>query len=346
MTPQFTRKFSIHPVSHSLSPIRLLAAAAGVLLLFSAAAPLAIAQTPTMIVLRAMPQSVKRGDGYRAQPPLTKDDIGEIRLNRKPVPIVSVDPVLKGPHTLQIMVLLDSMQMIGGNGQFDSMRKFFNSMPPNVEIGVGWMLQSHVRVVQPFTTDRKLVSSDTVLRRQTQPEAASSKNDNGNPFSCLRDLAAHWPGGNDPAKLRAVLMFTDGIIRSNAQQQGGDQLNPDVDGASRIMQQYGVIPYPFFYMDFPTLQGRTEGAAFEGQEHFTQLVADTGGYALFEGQFSPSSFDPLLDRFYSDLQNAVVVTVNSPDKPTKQESLDITSKKEGVKIFGPDNVTIGNTLKK
>jgi hypothetical protein len=315
-------------------------------MLLSVAAPLAIAQTPTMIVLHAMPQGVKKGDGYPVQKALTQDEIGEIRLNHKPVPIVSVDPLLRGPHTLQIMVLFDSMQSIGGNGQFDSIKKFFDSMPPNVEIGVGWMLQSKVKVVQTLTTDRKLVDSDTVLKQHKLAEAANPQNANGNIYSCLRDLSAHWPGGNDPTKIRAILMFSDGLISSNAQAQGGDQLNPDVDGASQLMQRYGVLPYPFYYQDNPEPTGHPSGGYLEGQEHYTQLVADTGGYALYEGQFSPGSFDPLLNRLYSELQNAVVVTVNSPDKPTKQESLDVASKRTGYKIFGPDTVTIGNTIKK
>lgn len=343
MTSEFTR-MSSRPSFRTTSAVRLLAAAASALLVFTAIAPDAVAQTSTMIVLRAMPEKVKKGDAFPSQPPLTKDDIGDIKLNRKPVQIVSIEPVLKGPHTLQIMVLLDSWQMLGSKGEFDAIKSFFNSMPPNVEIGVGWMLQSHVVVKQPFTTDRTLVGNALVA--QSRFDAANPKNDNGNPFSCLRDLATHWPGGYDTNKLRAVLMFTDGIIRSNAQAQGSDQLNPDIDGASRILQQYGVTPYPFYYMDYPTIQGRGEGGSLEGQSNFTQLVADTGGDALFEGQFSPGTFDPLLNRLYSDLQSEVIVTISSPDKPTKQETLDVTSKRAGFKIFGPDSVTIGNTVKK
>jgi len=347
MTQHFAHKFSIRPVSISLRPLALLAAAASLLLLFSAAAPTAVAQTPTLIVLHAAPEKVKRGDGYRVQPPLTKDEIGDIKLNRKPVPVVSVEPLLKGPHTVQLMILFDSSQRVGAKGQFDSIKKFIDSMPPNVEIGIGWLLQSHVKLAQTFTTDHKLLESDTLLRQQTMEEAGNSKNINGNPYSCLRDLATHWPGGYDPTKVRAVLVFTDGLITSNAQQQSsGEQVNPDVEGTSHILQQYGVIPYPFFYQDYPLPSGHSQGGNLEGQVNFTDLVANSGGYALFEGQFSPGSFDPLLDRLYSELQSAVVVTVNATDKPTKQDPLDVTSKRAGYKIFGPDNVTVGNITKK
>src|SRR5690349_7041081 len=105
------------------------------------------------------------------------------------------------------------MQMIGGNGQFDSIKKFVNELPPNIEVGLGYMLQSKVIVAQTFTMDRAAVGN--AMKQKTMAEAANPKNDNGNPYSCLRDLAAHWPSP-DPGKLRAVLMFTDGIIRNNA----------------------------------------------------------------------------------------------------------------------------------
>jgi hypothetical protein len=63
-----------------------------------------------MIVLRAMPSKAKRGETFTPLPAITQADIAEIKLGGKVAPIVSVDPVLKGPHVLQIMVLLDSMQ--------------------------------------------------------------------------------------------------------------------------------------------------------------------------------------------------------------------------------------------
>ena len=334
------------PSLRSIRPTRatrLLASAAGALLVFLALAPFAAAQTPTMIVMRAVPAKLKKGETAGTVPPLTQADIAEVKINGKPAAVKSFEPVLKGPHTLQLMVLLDSMQMIGGNGQFDSIKKFMNSMPPNVEIGVGYMLQSKVVVAQDFTTDRTLAGN--ALKQKTREEAASPKNDNGNPYSCLRYLAGHWPQV-DPGKLRAVLMFTDGIERNNNQSQGGDQLNPDVDGASRLFQASSIIPYPFYYLDFPLPDpNRPEGGQLEGQQFFSELTANTGGEPLYEGQFSPGSFDPLLDRLYSTLQSQAIVTVDAPGAPGKSGRLDIKSSREDIKILAPDTVTYGNVLK-
>jgi hypothetical protein len=245
---------------------------------------------------------------------------------------------------LQLMVLLDSEQMLGAvPAQFDSIKTFFHNMPPNIEIGVGWLLQGKVVVTQPFTTDRELAGKALVAK--TRAEAANPKNDNGNPFQCLGYLAAHWPTP-DPGKLRAVLMFTDGIIRSNAQAAGRDQVDPNIVGASMKLQIAGITPYPFFWQD-PIVAdpNRGEGGQLEGQDNFAEMDSTSGGAGLFDGFFAPGSLDPLLNRLYSTLKSEAVLTVTDPDKPGKMSRLDLKSTREDIKLFGPDQVVSGNVLK-
>lgn len=318
---------------------RLLTAAALLAVSFSA-----IAQTPTMIVVRAVPAKLKKGETTSALPPLTQADIKEVKINGKDAVVKGFNPVFKGPHVLQLMIVFDSMQMLGGNGQFDSIKKFVGSLPPNVEVGTGWMLQGKTVIAQAPTMDREAVYKTFI--QKTREQAASPKNDNGNPYQCLRDLAAKWPNA-DPAKLRAVLVFTDGITRGNGQQQGGDQLNPDVDGASQSLQRSGIAPYPFFWLDYPPVDpNRNIGGQLEGQQNFSQLTADTGGEGLWEGQYAPGTFDPLLNKLYSTLESEAVLTVDDPQAPGKFARLDITSARDDIKISGPDGVTSGNVLKK
>jgi hypothetical protein len=250
---------------------------------------------------------------------------------------------MKGPHVLQLMVLLDSMQMLGAGGQFADIKRFFSDLPPNVEIGVGWLHQGRTEVVQPFTTDRELAGKALIAK--TRAEAGDPKNDNGNPYSCLRDLVTRWPTP-DPSKLRAVLMFTDGIIRNNSQQQtSGEQMNPDVAGASQIMQRNGVVPYSFYWLDpIVPADGRSEGGQLEGQQNFADLASETGGAALYEGMFAPGSFTPLLNKLYSTLDSEAVLTVTAPGKPGSFARLDIKSTRDDIKIFAPDGVMAGNIM--
>jgi hypothetical protein len=347
MTPECNNQSTPRQRSGSLRKVRALAAAAcALLLLFSVAPKSAIAQdTPTLLVLRPAPPKTKKGQKSvtLVTKPIEQADVGEIKIGGKPVTISAWTPLLKkSPDQpafgLQLVVLIDSMEQIGINEQFDDMKKLFNALPPNVEIAVGYLLQGKSKITQPFTTDRKLAGDALHIPQ----DVTSPKNDNGSPYQCLKDLAAHWPDP-DPKKLRAVLMFTDGIDRYN-NFQGGDQQNPDVDSAQQSLQRAGIMPFPFYYMDPNVYQGRSMGGQLEGQANFDQLTTGAQGVSLYEGQYSPATFDPLLNRFYAVLNSMAVATINV--KGSGYKTVDVKPASEDVGVIAPDGVTIGNVLPK
>ena len=300
----------------------------------------AVAQTPTAIVLRPGPAAKKGQRSRHSQlvtTPLKKEDIAEIKVGGKPVEITGWTPVMKGDYGLQLVVLMDSMEQIGVNEQFDDMRKLFDHMPDNVEIAVGYLLQGKAKITQGFTKDRKL-AGDALKQPQ---DTTSPKNENGDPYQCLRDLAVHWPQP-DPKKLRAVLVITDGIVRSNSF-QGGDQDDPNVLSAAAAMVRAGIMPFPFFYLDPVIPQGRNEGGQLEGQNNFDVLTSTTEGFSLYEGQYAPGTFDPLLQKFFAVLESMTVATVNVNGSGYKQ--IDIKPASETLGVVAPDGVTIGNVLK-
>jgi hypothetical protein len=317
---------------------RLLAATACAVLLFAATCPVALAQD-TLVVLRPVPAKTKKGEKHVAlvTTPVVQSDVAEIKIGGKPVNITAWTPLLNGTFHLQLLVVLDSMEQIGINEQFDDMKKLFNGLPPNVEIGVGYLLQGKVKITQGFTTDRKL-AGDALKEPQ---DTTMAKNDNGGPYQCLRELAAHWPDP-DPKKLRAVFMITDGINRYN-NYQGSDQNDPDVLSAAAALGRAGILPFPFYYMDLVTPQGRNEGGQLEGQANFDLLASTTGGQAIYEGMYAPQTFDPLLNRFYSVLNSMAVATLDT--KGSGSKTLDIKSSREDIGVSGPDEVTLGNVLK-
>ena len=340
MTPEILRVLTMRPRTRTRRTTRIIAGAASVLLFLSMAGSIAVAQDSTAVVLRPVPAKTKKGEKHVGivLTPLQQSDVTEIRIGGKPAEITAWTPVLNGTYGLQLVVLIDSMEQIGVNEQFDDIKKLFSHLPANVEIAVGYLLQGKAKIAQGFTTDRKL-AGDALKEPQ---DTALAKNDNGNPFSCLRDLAAHWQSP-DPKKLRAVLMITDGIIRNNAMPQGGDQTNPDVDAANQSLMRAGIMPFPFFYMDPVPPQGRSEGGQLEGQTNFDQLTAGTQGQSLYEGQFAPGSFDQLLERFYGVLNSMAVATIST--KGSGFKTVDVKSSREDIGVVGPDSVTLGNVLK-
>ena len=151
-------------------------------LLFS----VAFAQTPTLIVVRALP--VKRKKGETSSRPATAAPSPTSAKSKwaKSWSDYLLSTCFEGTPCAPVDCDPDSEEMLGAAGQFDEINKFFADMPPNVEIGVGWLLQGNVKVVQPFTTDRDLAGKALIAK--AREEAANPKNDNGNPYQCLRNL--------------------------------------------------------------------------------------------------------------------------------------------------------------
>jgi hypothetical protein len=217
----------------------------------------------------------------------------------------------------------------------------FNSLPSNVEIAVGYLLQGKAKIAQPLTTDRTLAGN--ALQLPTKEEAANTQNQDGSPYYCLQDLALHWPDP-DPRKVRAVLVFTDGTPRYNNSGGAGLQVNPEVDMASQSLLRAGIPAFSFFYINLEIPIGPEKRGGVGGQDKLDQLAEATNGQALYYPGITPATpaFSPLLYRFYSILYSEAVVTVNA--KGSGLKPLDLKSSRDDLKVVGPQEVMIGNEL--
>jgi hypothetical protein len=338
MLPEVRRTIKLNTCSKP----RLLATAIAAALMLSTAG-LTAQDTTTLLVLRPVPKT-KKADPSTPIAPLLQSDIAEIKIGGKPATITAWTPLLKGPTTLQLVVLFDSAQQNAINSQIDDIRKLFASLPSNVEIAVGTLLQGKAKIIQPFTADHALAGA--ALHPPSKEEATGPKADNGDPYYCLQDLATHWPDP-DPAKVRAVLVFTDGIVRYNNSGYAS-QANPTVDIAAQSLLRAGIAPFAIY-------SSERSGAALPGQiqrkgctDCLDQLAATTNGQALYyaevNSQTPNTSFSPLLYRFYAILHTEAVVTVTA--KGSGAKTLDLKSSRDDIKVEGPESVMLGNLLPK
>jgi len=294
--------------------------------------------TSTLLVLRPRPKGVDRdkvrtlspGEGANVVPSIISSQVTEIRIGGKPAPITSWTPLLNGPTKLQLVVLFDSQLRIGLGKQFDEIKTLFNSLPTNVEIAVGVMLQGRVVITQPYTTDRSLAGN--ALHLPTMEDALNPmKVSRG--LTCLRDLVVHWPDP-DPKKVRAVLLFTN-----------GSGSFPPIE-----LERAGIVPFSVFYINLILendgvsyrFDPQTANVGYGGQDNLDYLARLTNGEALYYPQQITSTFTPLLYRFYSILSSEAVVTVTA--KGSGLQRLDIKSNNDEIKIVGPDQVMIGNEI--
>lgn len=330
-------------VRHALRPERLVHVIAAAIVATLLLPSISAAQdTTTLLVLRPAPKA-KKADPSTPVAPLQQSDVAEIKIGGKPATITSWTPLLKGPTTLQLVVLLDSAHPFTLDSQVDDIKGLLNRLPANVEIAIGTMLQGKTKILQPFTTDHALAGAS--LHPPSKDEVTGPKADNGDPYYCLQDLAAHWPDP-DPAKVRAVLVFTDGIVRYNNSGYAS-QVNPTVDIAAQSLLRAGIAPFALYYSDRPGTPMPGQIARKGCTDCLDQLAASTNGQALYSaaGSSTPNaSFSPLLYRFYAILYTEAVATVTA--KGSGLKPLDIKSSRDDIRIAGPESVMIGNALPK
>jgi len=299
----------------------------------------AIAQeTSTLLVLRPQPKgiasdrikTVTTGQGANVVPSIISSQVSEIKIGGKPATIAAWTPLLNGPTNLQLIVLFDSQLRIGLGTQFDEIKALFHTLPSNVEIAVGVMLQGKAVIKQPFTTDRTLAGN--ALHLPTMEDSMNPTNVSRG-LSCLHDLAIHWPDP-DPKKVRAVLLFTGG---------GGGV--PSID-----LERAGIAPFAVFYINLDlekdgvtyTPDAMSRSVGYVGQDNLDFLAKLTNGEALYYPHQITTTFTPLLYKFYTIMSSEAVVTVTV--KGSGLQPLDIKSSSNEIKIVGPDQVMIGNEL--
>ena len=136
-------------------------------------------------------------------PRLSKEDIS-VKQGKNTLTVTQLLPARDQAASLQLMVLIDdtlNTSAVGNN--LNDIREFIKAQPPSAAIGIGYMANAGVNVVQQFTTDHELAVKAIRL-----PRGSFSSMDS--PYLSLISLAKGWPQQNIR---RVVLMVTDGIDR-------------------------------------------------------------------------------------------------------------------------------------
>jgi len=228
--------------------------------------------------------------------------------------------------------------------ELDNLRKFVGSLPPGVEVMVGFMQNGRVVSDVQFTSDHALAAS-TLHQPGGIPGMSAS------PYLCLSDFVKHWPdsGASSSAyalntsthhKARFVLMLTNGVDPYNGSTSVMNQGSPYVDAAVKDSQRAGVAVYAIYYGDAGI---RGESADNSGQSYLAQLTQGTGGVSLWEGTGNPVSMAPFLGQFQHAIAETYIATFIAPAVKDPQKDLvrvKLTAPK--TKLHAPEEVRPGN----
>ena len=299
--PDLDAAYSLHP---ALRRKRIASAALGVVkgagiflfLLFAAGGSLAYAQNsppaaPDLVPVHAI-VTVEARDHDQSVPSLSNGDV--MAYERRERLRVTDLLALNGDHAgLELFCLLDDSSSTSLGSHLEDLRRFIEAQPPTTAVGVGYMRNGTVDIVQQFTNDHSRAAQSLRLPFGTGGGAAS-------PFLSLSDLIKRWPGNS---VRREIVMVTSGVDSFG----GSGPMNPYVDPAIEAALRNEIVVYAI-YMPGAGHTGHSYYAMNWGQNHLAQIADGTGGEAYMLGFESPVSIGKYLEEISVHLAHQYRVT--------------------------------------
>jgi hypothetical protein len=248
---------------------------------------------------------------------------------------------------LQLFILVDDTCDASIGNSLNDLRDFINAQPATTVVGVAYMSNTTIQMVQNFTADHAAAAKAIRL-----PRGSLSAMDS--PYLSLIALVKGWP---EQKVRREVLMVTSGIDRFRSQgsslsQRGPDRssnrvgatsmptIGADVDSASATSQRYGVIVHSI-YATGVGRAGRNAWEAQIGQSGVAKIADETGGEYFSLGTQNLVSFKPYLDRLQRILDNQYYLVFRVvPQKKAGLQRVKISTESQGFEIAAADNVWV------
>lgn len=270
------------------------------------------------------------GDG--AMPTVSRDDVIVTRGRGNRLKVTGWTPATGENAGLDLFILIDDASTTQLGSQLDALRSFVNAQDAKTSVGVGYMRNATVNIVQNFTTDHAAAARS--LRLPVGNTGAF-----GSPFLSAISLMNGWPA--HPNR-RVIVMVTDGIDRARGgpRDRGIGPTNPDVIRASDVAQRTGTIIYTLF---FPGVgyRSRNMWEATNGQNGISRLSDETGGEAFFLGLQAPVSFAPFLDGVQAALRNQYLLEFRAvPGRRAGLQSVSVGTEVSGVEIMSAGSVWV------
>jgi hypothetical protein len=274
-------------------------------------------------------------------PTLQQGDV-KVKQGKSFLKVNQLIPAKGDNAALQLFILIDDTLDTRNGNNINDIRDFINAQPASTVIGVGYMSNANVNIVQNFTADHALA-----VKALRLPLGRLSTMDS--PYLSLISVVKGWPQQN---VRREVVMVTDGIDRLRGQQPARmgpgfgpvyhsmPTMSPDVNSASEISQRYNVLVYSLYGVGV----GRAARSSWDlqiGLSGLTKLADETGGDCFSLGTSSLVSFKPYLDRLQKDFDNQYYVVFSAtPKGKGGLQRVNVTTEVTNSEMAAPDNVWV------
>jgi hypothetical protein len=257
-------------------------------------------------------------------PEIQRQDVRAF-LNGKRVSVADWVPLRGDQAGLELFVLIDESIDQNVSLQFDDLRHFMNAQPPTTSLGVGYMRNGTVEILQNLTADHALAGK--ALRMPMGAGVATAS-----PYLSVSDLAKRWP---ESPNRHEALMISGGI---DALQSGPNP--PYLEAAIDRTQRTGVQVYAIYASG----TGHSAHSMFRinwGQNNLAQLTEETGGEAYFQGYQTPISYAPYLDQLADRLTHQYRLTVlASPQKNPSYQTIRLETEVPNAELLAAKRVYV------
>jgi hypothetical protein len=157
-------------------------------------------------------------------PVLNREDVMVFQKKER-LRVTNLVPCRAENAALELFVLVDDASGWSLGSQLNDLRQFIETQPPTTAIGIGYMRNATVDVLQDPTTDHAKAAQALRLPFGSGGVMPS-------PFLSLSDLIKRWPASR---ARHEVLLVTSGI-----DPLGGGTANPYLDSAIEHAQRAGI----------------------------------------------------------------------------------------------------------
>jgi hypothetical protein len=264
---------------------------------------------------------------HGAQVPEIKPQDVTVRQGKERVQVTDWIPMQGERAGLELFVLLDdALRPVSLGPQLEDLRRFIISQAETTAIGVGYMRDGTVDIVQNLTTEHTQAAKALRLPLGTVGAMAS-------PYLSISDLMKRWP---ETKSRREILVISDGIDRFG----GVGPANPYVDAAIEQSQRAGIIVHAI-YATGVGHYGHTSWRFFWGQNYLSKMASETGGEAYFLGYENPVSFAPYLEDLTRRLTHQYLLTfLARPEKKARLQSVKLWTEVPNAELVAADRVYV------
>jgi VWFA-related protein len=245
--------------------------------------------------------------------------------------IVSWTPIQQGQSNLEIVVMVDDSLSTRIASQFDDLRNFVTTLPPDARVAVVYAQNGSAHFVQEFTTDHAQAAKAFHVPEAIPGSAVGI-------YDATRDLFKHWTPSEGSRHVLVVL--SSGVDLSEGYQDTNPALNMPLQQAVSAAQRAQVVVYTIYATD-PGRAMRGDWLNLNGQGSLAELASETGGEDFYEGFGNPVSLQPFLENIHRLLGQQYLLTFLAQAGPKGDfVSLRVTSEQNGIKLHAPQHVYV------